>query len=95
MKIRIAYACMEGVHVSEHEVAVGSNVLEAIEQSGVLRQFPEIDLARNGVGIYGRLVAPDTPVKEGDRVEIYVPVLLDPKQARRKRAGKGGGGSSV
>ena len=86
MKIQIAYVDEDGARVSEHEVAVGSGAWQAIEQSGVLERWPAIDPARAKIGIYGRLVAADTIVKEGDRIEIYTPLAMDPKQARRQRA---------
>ena len=86
MKIQIAYADAGGAHVFEYEVAVGSSVGRAVELSGVLERFPQIDLGRNKVGIFGRLVDLDALVKEGDRIEIYAPILRDPKQARRRRA---------
>ncbi len=59
---------------------------QAIRESGMLREFPEIDLARNAVGVFGERVALDSPLRDGDRVEIYRPLALDPKQARRRRA---------
>lgn len=59
---------------------------QAIERSGVLAEFPEIDLGRNRVGIYGKLVALDSPLEEGDRVEILRPLTVEPTVARRRRA---------
>jgi len=64
----------------------GATVRMAIKASGVLQAFPEIDLARNRVGVYARLVTLDTPLRDGDRVEIYRPLRVDPKEARRMRA---------
>ena len=57
-----------------------------IQQSGILEIHPEIDLSTNSVGIFGRKEALDYQVRAGDRVEIYRPLLADPKQARRARA---------
>ena len=59
---------------------------QAIEHSGVLAEFPEIDLGRNRVGIYGKLVALDSPLGEGDRVEILRPLAVEPTAAPRGRA---------
>jgi putative ubiquitin-RnfH superfamily antitoxin RatB of RatAB toxin-antitoxin module len=67
----------------------GSTVGEAIRACGLLARCPEIDLANNRVGIFGRLVQLDTPLRAGDRVEIYRPLNSDPKEARRRRATAG------
>ena len=67
-------------------VAAGTTVREAILLSGILAQFPGIDLQSARFGIYGRAVKPGARVGEGDRVEIYRPLIADPKEARRHRA---------
>jgi len=61
---------------------------QAIERSGILEEFPEIDLAENPIGIFGSRVRPSHRLKPGDRVEIYRPLVMSPKQARRLRAAK-------
>jgi len=66
----------------------GMRVIDAIEQSGILAEFVEIDLARNPVGIFGRRCSLERPLHPGDRVEIYRPLTIDPKEARRRRAGR-------
>ncbi|MEW6120881.1 MAG: RnfH family protein [Pseudomonadota bacterium] len=66
-----------------------ASVEEAIRASGVLDAFPEIDLARNKVGIFSKLVKLDEKVRDKDRVEIYRPLIADPKEVRRKRAEEG------
>jgi len=63
----------------------GSTVEQAIRHSGILKRFPEIDLGHQKVGVFGKLVKLDTPVKEGDRIEIYRPIIADPKTVRRRR----------
>lgn len=68
------------------EVEEGTTALLAIERSGILQQFPEANPRRDGVGVFGKLVALDSPLRNGDRVEIYRPLIADPKEARRKRA---------
>jgi len=68
------------------EVPKGATIRAAIERSRLIETFPEIDLAVNRVGIYGELRALDETVQDGDRVEIYRPLLIDPKEARRKNA---------
>jgi len=59
-------------------------VREAIECSGLLPQFPEIDLSTQAVGIFGRIVKLDGPVSDGDRVEIYRPITADPETVERR-----------
>jgi putative ubiquitin-RnfH superfamily antitoxin RatB of RatAB toxin-antitoxin module len=61
-------------------------VEQAVKLSGILPQFPEIDLLKNRLGIYGKLVPPATILCNLDRVEIYRPLRVDPKENRRKRA---------
>ena len=61
-----------------------STVSEAIERSGILRQFPHIDLTAQRIGIFGRLVKPDAALKPGDRVEIYRAIIADPETVPRK-----------
>ena len=68
------------------EVAPGTTLREAIDVSGVLRQCPELDLARCGVGVFGQPRGLDQPVAAGDRVEIYRPLPQDPKERRRRAA---------
>jgi putative ubiquitin-RnfH superfamily antitoxin RatB of RatAB toxin-antitoxin module len=67
-------------------VPAGTTAEQAIRLSGVLSRHPEIDLRRGRIGIFGRWTAPDTPLQPGDRVEIYRPLVADPKEVRRKRA---------
>jgi putative ubiquitin-RnfH superfamily antitoxin RatB of RatAB toxin-antitoxin module len=62
---------------------------QAIEVSGILERFPEIDLKINKIGIFGKVAKLDTLLTEGDRVEIYRPLIADPKEARKKRAAEG------
>jgi putative ubiquitin-RnfH superfamily antitoxin RatB of RatAB toxin-antitoxin module len=64
----------------------GATVEAALEQSGVLHEFPQLDLARHRVGIYGRLVALDEVLRDGDRVEILRPLTAEPGAARKRRA---------
>jgi putative ubiquitin-RnfH superfamily antitoxin RatB of RatAB toxin-antitoxin module len=66
----------------------GATVRDAIERSGVLTAFPEVELDRTRVGIHGRLASLETPLGEGDRVEILRPLQADPRDARRRRAGR-------
>lgn len=71
------------------EVPDQATVQEAIERSGILRMFPHIDLAAQKVGVFGKLVKPDAPLRAGDRVEIYRQITCDPQTVPR-RDGAGG-----
>lgn len=86
MRIQIAYADVTGVHLSEHDVQQGCSAGQVIKSSGVLEKFPAIDLQRNKVGIFSKVIELDAIIHDGDRIEIYEPVQVDPKQARRNRA---------
>lgn len=68
------------------EVTEGSTLAEAIEQSGLLEIFEGFDLDLSKVGIFGKKAAPEQVLREGDRVEIYRPLIADPKEVRRQRA---------
>ncbi|MBB3211960.1 hypothetical protein FHW67_001228 [Herbaspirillum sp. Sphag1AN] len=69
-------------------VAAGSTIQDAIMQSGVLRECTAIDLTVSRVGIYGKLKTLDTEVRSQDRIEIYRPLIADPKDSRRRRVAK-------
>jgi putative ubiquitin-RnfH superfamily antitoxin RatB of RatAB toxin-antitoxin module len=84
--VEVAYALRDRQSLNTVEMEDGGTVREAILRSGVLAAFPGIDLERAKVGIFGRLVSLGTPVRDGDRVEIYRPLTAEPKQARRERA---------
>jgi len=71
------------------DVPEGSTVRDAIERSGVLRQFPQIDLDGQKVGIYSKVVKLDTPLRAGDRVEIYRAITCDPQTVPRRDAAEG------
>ncbi|WP_306603994.1 RnfH family protein [Azonexus sp.] len=66
------------------EVPDASTAQEAIERSGILQQFPHIDLAAQKIGVFGKLVKPDVVLKPGDRVEIYRGIICDPATVPRK-----------
>ncbi len=84
--IEVAYAAARGQTVLQLEVKSGTTIGEAIKQSGILQQYPEIDLALNKVGIFGKLARTDTLLRDRDRLEIYRALITDPKEARRRRA---------
>jgi uncharacterized protein len=80
------YALPSGEDAVTLTLAAGATVAEAVRASGVLERHPEIDLGRHRIGIFGRVVAAQAPLRDGDRVEIYRPLTIDAKEARRRRA---------
>jgi putative ubiquitin-RnfH superfamily antitoxin RatB of RatAB toxin-antitoxin module len=84
MHIGVAYADKFKQTWLKLDVPEGSTVRDAILRSGLLEQFPEIDLERNAVGIFGKIVKLDTPLVEGNRVEIYRPITADPESVERR-----------
>ncbi|HCH03015.1 MAG TPA: RnfH family protein [Vibrio sp.] len=84
--VEVVYALPHEQKVFELAVSEDLTVQEIIEQSGVLANYPEIDLAKNKVGVFSRNVKLDSTVRDKDRIEIYRPLLADPKEIRRKRA---------
>jgi uncharacterized protein len=86
IRVEVAYASRERQALRKLTLPEGSRVLDAVEASGLALDFPEIDLAVNRVGIYGRRVRLDQPLRDLDRVEILRPLAADPKEARRARA---------
>lgn len=87
--IEVAYARPERQVVLALRVPAATTAREAIERSGILSQFPEIRLDNNPIGIYGQVVEPGRKLEMGDRVEIYRPLEIDPREARRLLAEKG------
>lgn len=86
IQVEVAYALEQAQLLLSIHVAQGTTVLEAIKQSGILHHFPDIDLSRHQVGVYSRICSLDTVVNHGDRIEIYRPLQVDPKEARRIKA---------
>lgn len=101
IRVEVAYALPRQQIILPLWVASGATVAQAIEASGIMAKFPEIDLAQNKVGIFGKLTKLDSALRNHDRVEIYRPLIADPKEVRRKRAEegkvtkKGGGDAEV
>jgi putative ubiquitin-RnfH superfamily antitoxin RatB of RatAB toxin-antitoxin module len=83
--IEVMYARGEEQVSVALSVPSGTTVAEALQRSGLPTRYPEI-AGETPLGIFGKVVARDTPVAAGDRVEIYRPLIADPKQARRRRA---------
>ncbi|QKT02601.1 RnfH family protein [Ectothiorhodospiraceae bacterium 2226] len=87
--VEVAYALPQEQFLRALAVPAGASVEAAIRASGVLEQYPDIDLKKNKVGIFGKLTKLDKPVRAGDRVEIYRPLIADPKAVRAQRAAEG------
>ncbi len=84
--VEIAYARPDEQVIIPLSVALGVTVNTAILESKILERFPEIDVLNCKVGIFGKLSKLDKELSEGDRVEIYRPLIADPKAVRKKRA---------
>ncbi|MCK9621850.1 MAG: RnfH family protein [Methylobacter sp.] len=90
VNVEVAYAKPEEQVIVVLQMQEGTTVEAAIKASGLPERFPEIVLSELNVGIFGVACKLDQPVREGDRIEIYRPLVHDPKEARRQRALKGG-----
>jgi putative ubiquitin-RnfH superfamily antitoxin RatB of RatAB toxin-antitoxin module len=88
IRIEVAYAKPEVQVILALELEAGATIEEAIQRSGLLERFPEIDLAQQAVGVFSQPRQLNEVVKEGDRIEIYRPLKQDPKEARREKARK-------
>jgi putative ubiquitin-RnfH superfamily antitoxin RatB of RatAB toxin-antitoxin module len=89
MIIEVAYALKTQQTILEISVQDNTTVQEAIVQSNIIVQYPQIDLTKDKVGIFGKIVKLDTKLREKDRVEIYRALIADPKQVRKQRAAEG------
>lgn len=87
--VEVVYAMPQRQEVAGIDLPAGSTAGQAIEASGLLAKHPEIDLSRNKLGIYAKLAKIDTPLRDRDRVEIYRPLIADPKEVRKQRAAEG------
>lgn len=86
IRVEVVYAEPGHQTVVAVHVAPGTSAADVIEQSGVLKLHREIDLAKNRIGVFSRLIKPGYEVSAGDRVEIYRPLKIDPREARRQLA---------
>ena len=91
INIEVAYALPDKQIIRAVNVDVGTTIGAAIVQSGIMMDFPELDIELENakVGIFGKVASMTTVLAEGDRVEIYRPLIADPKEVRRKRAAEG------
>ena len=90
IEIEVVYGLAHKQKLVSLTVEQGTTVRQGAEQSGLVKEFPELDIAESKLGIFGKAVRnPDTELlKAGDRIEIYRPLLIDPKAARANRAAK-------
>jgi putative ubiquitin-RnfH superfamily antitoxin RatB of RatAB toxin-antitoxin module len=86
IRVEVAYALPHKQALLEIQVAAGTTVLEAAQQSGIADKFDGVDLENAKFGIFGQVVAPRQVLRDGDRVEIYRPLIADPKEVRKARA---------
>lgn len=91
--IEVAYALPERQKIVELQVPVGTTAREAVSMSNIVSYFPDLDIAKAALGIFGNELgtrglasADEYQVREGDRIEIYRPLIADPKEVRRRRA---------
>ncbi len=87
--VEIAYAKPDVQVIIPLYVKPGTTLEQAVQQSGILDNFPEIDLSKNKVGIFSKIAKKDVELRDKDRVEIYRPLIADPKEVRRQRAAEG------
>ena len=88
MEVEVAYALPQQQWVQVLDLPQGSRVVDALAAVATLEPFARLDLAQMPVGIFGELVEPDRLLAPFDRIELYRPLLVSPKEARRQRAAK-------
>ena len=89
IRVEVIYPLPQKQEVFSVSLPAGATVRQAIEASGVLQKYPEIDLAKNKYGVFAKLAKPDSALRDRDRVEIYRPLIADPKEVRKQRAAEG------
>lgn len=89
MTVEVAYALPENQLIIPVQVPLGAIIETAINASGILTKFPEIDLTVNKIGVFGKLSKLDAALRHLDRIEIYRPLIADPKEVRKQRAADG------
>mgnify|MGYP001031652252 CR=1 FL=1 len=97
--IEVVYALANRQDVVPLTLPAGTTLKQAVEASGLPAKYPDIDLAKGKFGLYSKLAKPDVVLRDRDRVEIYRPLIADPKEVRKQRAAEGkvmkkGGGAA-
>ncbi|WP_277962994.1 RnfH family protein [Pseudomonas sp. RIT-To-2] len=90
VEVEVVFAAVDRQVLLSVQVPAGCSVREAVQRSGIAERFPEVALLECPVGIFGKVVADPAAqaVEEGDRIELYRPLVADPKEVRRMRAAK-------
>ncbi len=88
LHVEVVYALINQAHIIPLRVTPDCTIRQAIDQSDIMKNYPDIDLSINRVGVFNKLRDLDDILEEGDRIEIYRPLQVDPKEARRRRAEK-------
>lgn len=99
IQIEVVYALADRQDVVPLTLPAGTTLKQAVEASGLPAKYPDIDPAKGKFGIYSKLAKPDAVLRDRDRVEIYRPLIADPKEVRKQRAAEGkvmkkGGGAA-
>ena len=89
IRVEVVYPLPQKQEIFVVSLPGGATLRQAVEACGVLSKYPEIDLAKNKLGVFAKLSKPDAPLRDGDRVEIYRPLIADPKEVRKQRAAEG------
>jgi putative ubiquitin-RnfH superfamily antitoxin RatB of RatAB toxin-antitoxin module len=89
LNIEVCYALSGKQDVVRLKLPAGTTLQQSLEASGLLAKYPEIDPAKNKFGIWNKLSKLDTALRDQDRVEIYRPLIADPKEVRKQRAAEG------
>jgi uncharacterized protein len=84
--VQVVYALPQEQHLSTIQIDPDCSAMDAVKQSTLLEQFPELLSSTLQLGNFGKTIKPDTKLDDGMRIEIYRPLILDPKESRRKRA---------
>lgn len=88
LSIEVCYALPHEQALISVELPQGATLQQALERSGILKRYPQIDLTQQKVGVFGKFKPLDTVLADHDRVEIYRPLIVDPKAARQRRVDK-------
>jgi putative ubiquitin-RnfH superfamily antitoxin RatB of RatAB toxin-antitoxin module len=87
--VEVIYALPQRQEIIRLRLPEGATIQQAVAASGLIQKHPDIDLGTSKLGIFGKLSKADTPLRDRDRVEIYRPLIADPKEVRKQRAAEG------
>jgi putative ubiquitin-RnfH superfamily antitoxin RatB of RatAB toxin-antitoxin module len=89
IRVEVVYPLPHKQEIIQVKLPQSATVRQAIEASGLLQKYPEIDLTKNKLGVFAKSAKPDAVLRDQDRVEIYRPLIADPKEVRKQRAAEG------